>query len=91
MLMPNDNRSTHLHCSFCGKSDTQVRQLISGGDNVHICDECIHSCTEMLAQQSVETEFEDERLLTPQEIKARLDEYVIGQDAAKKEPRCSRP
>ena len=82
--MPNDNKSTHVHCSFCGKSDTQVKELISGGDNVHICDECIRSCTEMLAQQAVETEMDSERLLTPQEIKARLDEYVIGQDAAKK-------
>lgn len=82
--MPNDNRPAPLHCSFCGKSDTQVRQLISGGDNVHICDECIRSCTEMLAQQAVEIERDEERLLTPQEIKARLDEYVIGQDSAKK-------
>ena len=62
----------------------QVNQLISGPDGVHICDECVASCNEMMAQSAVEQLHEDDRLLTPQEIKARLDEYVIGQDEAKK-------
>lgn len=53
-------------------------------DGVHICDECIATCNEMMAQNAIEQVREDERLLTPQEIKARLDEYVIGQDEAKK-------
>ena len=51
---------------------------------MHICDECIATCNEMMAQNAIEQVREDERLLTPQEIKARLDEYVIGQDEAKK-------
>ena len=54
---------------------------------MHICDECIATCNEMMAQNAIEQVREDERLLTPQEIKARLDEYVIGQDEAKNDPR----
>lgn len=74
---------TTLRCSFCGRSELQVKQLIAG-DGVHICDECVASCSSIIAHQAVEQAQEDDRLLTPQEIKARLDEYVIGQDEAKK-------
>ena len=82
--MSNTTPPNEPRCSFCGKSEMQVNQLISGPDGVHICDECIASCNEMMAQSAVEQLHEDDRLLTPQEIKARLDEYVIGQDEAKK-------
>jgi ATP-dependent Clp protease ATP-binding subunit ClpX len=74
----------HLRCSFCGKSKDSVRKFISG-PSVYICNECVALCNEILAE-------EEERIapeaavptLTPQEIKQTLDEYVIGQDEAKK-------
>ena len=82
--MPNTTPPNEPRCSFCGKTETQANQFVSGPDGVHICDECIATCNEMMAQNAIEQVREDERLLTPQEIKARLDEYVIGQDEAKK-------
>ena len=85
--MPNTTPPNEPRCSFCGKTETQANQLVSGPDGVHICDECIATCNEMMAQNAIEQVREDERLLTPQEIKARLDEYVIGQDEAKNDPR----
>jgi ATP-dependent Clp protease ATP-binding subunit ClpX len=72
-----------LSCSFCGKSQSDVQRLIAGPD-VYICDECVNLCNDIMAQETVTEEFEDGRLLPPQEIKALLDEYVIGQDHAKK-------
>ena len=75
---------TNYFCAFCGKTGDQVNAMISGPNGIYICDECIASCNEMMAQNAIEQVREDERLLTPQEIKARLDEYVIGQDEAKK-------
>ncbi|MEG2004502.1 MAG: ATP-dependent Clp protease ATP-binding subunit ClpX, partial [Bilophila sp.] len=73
-----------LRCAFCGKSDREVKQLISGNNGAHICEDCIERCNDILANQSLETARNDDRLLTPQEIKGKLDEYVIGQDEAKK-------
>ncbi len=74
-----------LVCSFCGKSQDEVRKLIAG-PTVYICDECIELCNEIIAE---ECEQEDHRkrgaaLPKPHEIKAFLDEYVIGQERAKK-------
>jgi ATP-dependent Clp protease ATP-binding subunit ClpX len=75
----------NLRCSFCNKTQGQVRKLIAG-PNVYICDECVDLCADI-----IEEEFEDEELqniginlLKPKEIKAFLDEYVIGQEEAKK-------
>ena len=78
-----------IRCSFCGKSQDQVRKLIAGSNNVYICDECIELCGEILeeelADQSDEAmDFGDINLYKPKEMKAFLDEYVIGQDEAKK-------
>lgn len=76
-----------FRCSFCGKSQDQVRKLISGGKDVYICDECVTLCAELVAE---EEGFEGQagpdgiNLLKPMEIKAFLDEYVIGQEEAKK-------
>ena len=77
-----------LKCSFCGKSQQQVRKLIAGG-GVYICDECIELCNEIIeeelagAQNSKDADDPD-RLPRPSEITAFLDEYVIGQDTAKR-------
>jgi ATP-dependent Clp protease ATP-binding subunit ClpX len=73
-----------LHCSFCGKSQDEVRKLIAG-PTVYICDECIELCNEIIAEET-EEHFVPGRLTVPKpmEIKAKLDEYVIGQEYAKK-------
>ena len=76
-----------VRCSFCGKTQEQVRKLIAGGKDVYICDECVELCAEL-----IDEELEHDRteqltginLLKPKEIKKFLDEYVIGQDEAKK-------
>ena len=73
-----------IRCSFCGKTQDQVRKLIAGSNNVFICDECIDLCAEILGQEQVSEEFGEINLLKPKEVKKFLDEYVIGQDQAKK-------
>jgi ATP-dependent Clp protease ATP-binding subunit ClpX len=73
-----------LKCSFCGKSQKQVKKLIAG-PGVYICDECIDLCNEIIEEELSETsELKLEELPKPQEIYAFLDEYVIGQENAKK-------
>lgn len=76
-----------LYCSFCGKSQHEVKKLIAG-PSVFICDECIALCNDIISDELQEGESEasesDNHLPTPQEIRERLDHYVIGQDAAKK-------
>ena len=77
-----------LKCSFCGKSQKQVKKLIAGG-GVYICDECIELCNEIIeeelgAAQAAAAESEEKKLPRPSEISSFLDKYVIGQDAAKR-------
>ena len=77
-----------IRCSFCNKTEDQVRKLIAGPGGVYICDECIDICSEIM-EEELEEEFEEEEentihLLKPVEIKRFLDEYVIGQEDAKK-------
>ena len=73
-----------LYCSFCGKSQHEVRKLIAG-PSVFICDECVDLCNDIIREevQEAENKGSSDKLPTPQEIKATLDEYVIGQDKAK--------
>ena len=76
----------HLNCSFCGKPQRQVRKLIAG-PGVYICDECVDLCNEIVDDEAAEEVTEsvlDGDLPTPREINAILDEYVVGQAAAKK-------
>jgi len=73
-----------LKCSFCGKSQKQVKKLIAG-PGVYICDECIDLCNEIIEEELAEpTEFKWDSLPKPREIYEFLDAYVIGQDKAKK-------
>jgi ATP-dependent Clp protease ATP-binding subunit ClpX len=83
-LSGSDSKST-LYCSFCGKSQHEVRKLIAG-PTVYICDECIGLCNDIIAEEIDREEAKDTkiRIPRPSEIKAILDEYVVGQDRAKK-------
>ncbi len=89
--MSNDKNSNRIaRCSFCGKSEAMVHRLIEG-PNVFICDECVGLCNELLESSSnpskpaqVAPQENDMVLPTPQQIKEKLDEYVVGQDEAKK-------
>ena len=88
--MANKSMTGHVKCSFCGKKQEQVRKLIAGPEGVYICDECIDICADMIAEEFDEDfgepkiESPDINLLKPIQIKEFLDEYVIGQELAKK-------
>lgn len=77
-----------IRCSFCNKTEDQVRKLIAGPNGVYICDECIDICSEIIEEEMNEEYLGENdteiNLLRPMEIKEFLDEYVIGQDEAKK-------
>lgn len=79
-----------IRCSFCNKSQAQVKKLIAGPNDTYICDECVEVCSEIIEEEMAYDEndswtpFSDINLLKPEEIKEFLDDYVIGQDEAKK-------
>ena len=85
----NDDK---FRCSFCGKTQDQVRKLIAGPNGAYICDECVDICAEIIDEELENDEAAGEvaepeeqiNLLKPEELKAFLDDYVIGQDQAKK-------
>jgi len=86
MVKRSEDTGSALRCSFCGKSQREVRKLIAG-PTVYICDECIELCNEIIADETErEREFYQSRakIPTPREIKEFLDQYVIGQERAKK-------
>ena len=87
--MAGKNSGNDIRCSFCNKTQGQVRKLIAGPAGVYICDECVDICADILEEELEDEELEqtvhtDINLLKPREIKNFLDEYVIGQDQAKK-------
>ena len=76
-----------VRCSFCNKTQSQVRKMIAGPSGTYICDDCVAICTEIIEEEldfNDRAALHDINLLTPEEMKAFLDEYVIGQDEAKK-------
>ena len=81
-------KNSDIRCSFCNKPQDQVRKMIAGPAGVYICDECVEICTDIIEEEFEEEEAyiedDDINLLKPVEIKQHLDEYVIGQEAAKK-------
>src|SRR6201981_1670101 len=85
MAKHGDDRSGNLVCSFCGKSQDEVRKLIAG-PTVYICDECIDLCNDIIAEEtdSEEAFSQSSAVPKPAEIKRVLDQYVIGQERAKK-------
>ncbi|WP_076408574.1 ATP-dependent protease ATP-binding subunit ClpX [Shewanella sp. UCD-KL12] len=86
----SDNKSTGdsgklLYCSFCGKSQHEVRKLIAG-PSVYVCDECVELCNDIIREEikEISPKQDQDKLPTPHELRAHLDDYVIGQDKAKK-------
>ena len=82
---PSKKNDTLLYCSFCGKSQSEVRKLIAG-PSVFICDECVDLCNDIIREE-IDEKAEGqigEKLLKPQEIKESLDQYIIGQSSAKR-------
>ena len=90
--MAGRNSDDKIRCSFCGKTQSQVQKLIAGPNGAYICDECVDICSEIIDEELMDAEdtskFDNDRpeinLLKPKELKKFLDEYVIGQDEAKK-------
>ncbi len=85
--MAGKNPEVRVRCSFCNKTQDQVRKMIAGPTGVYICDECVDICTQIIEEEEDDIELEagmEINLLKPAEIKQFLDEYVIGQEMAKK-------
>ena len=89
--MANKKKDGEVRCSFCGKTQSEVRKLIAGPNGAYICDECVDICAEIIDEDFAEEgrfakprESFEINLKKPKELKAFLDEYVIGQDEAKK-------
>src|SRR3954447_23140953 len=84
MSRKDSHHHGNLSCSFCGKGQREVRKLIAG-PTVYICDECIKLCNDIIAEESERDEAKPQVAVpTAAEIKSFLDDYVIGQDKAKK-------
>ena len=84
-----DGKIKEPKCSFCGKTSEQVRRLVAG-PGVFICNECVELCNDILDEDMAEVDqsAQSETLLRPTEIKAKLDEYIIGQENAKRARVC---
>lgn len=83
-MKQNDERFV-VKCSFCGKTQDQVKRLIAGPNDIYICNECVHLCEAIISEEmETETNAEAVPLSKPRQIKDVLDQYVIGQDEAKK-------
>ena len=76
-----------IECSFCGRSENDVEKMITGPNGVYICSDCVEICSDILKKEkekSDTSEIKPQKLLTPKELKAELDEYIVGQDEAKR-------
>lgn len=78
-----ENYHKEQHCSFCGRGESEVEKIISGPNGINICNECIDECAYLLGKDE-KTANDGLSLYTPKEIKEKLDEYIIGQDSAKR-------
>lgn len=76
-----------IECSFCGRSENDVEKMITGPNGVYICSDCVEICADILKKEREKTDLcvdEPKKLLTPKELKSKLDEYIVGQDEAKR-------
>ena len=78
------NNDQELYCSFCGKAKELAKKLIAGPNGIYICDECVEVCREVIREDENKRGGNEFTLLKPAEIKARLDEYIVGQEDAKR-------
>ena len=81
--MSKEMSNDKLHCSFCGKAQDEVKKLIAG-PSVYICNECVDLCNEIIEEEIKNDDLSHDYLLSPLEIYNSLDDYVIGQEKAKK-------
>ena len=84
MAVNSENKNNGLYCAFCGKPKELAKKLVAGPNGLYICDECLEICNMILEEEEVETQGFSVELKKPQEIKAELDKFIVGQDAAKK-------
>ena len=84
MANNSDLKYGEQRCSFCGKTDSQVKKLIAGPGGVFICDECVDVCKRVIAESEKKSAKDVVKLKKPAEIKAELDKYIVGQEKAKK-------
>lgn len=84
MANNSDLKYGEQRCSFCGKTDSQVKKLIAGPGGVFICDECVDVCKRVIAESEKKSAKDAVKLKKPAEIKAELDKYIVGQEKAKK-------
>ena len=82
--MANNTTQNGMYCAFCGKPKELANKLVAGPNGLFICDECLDICNMIIAEEETATAVEPVALKKPQEIKAELDKYIIGQDKAKK-------
>lgn len=87
MTNKGHNDIVSISCSFCGKHQPDVKHMIAGPNKIYICDECVDLCNEIIEQEKRELAMESRgdisKLMTPSQIKAELDKYIVGQEAAK--------
>lgn len=89
MDIRDENAGKALRCSFCGKTNDQVKRIIIGPDDVCICDECINTCAHLLDDDKNLSQEALDVLPTPEEITEHLSQYVVEQDQAKNFGSCS--
>ena len=83
-MKDHSHMSRIVYCSFCGKSADEVDSIISGPNGVHICNECVRNAFDMIKSHSSKESIVPLADITPEKLKSKLDEYIIGQDQAKK-------
>ncbi|MBR5439839.1 MAG: ATP-dependent Clp protease ATP-binding subunit ClpX [Clostridia bacterium] len=84
MAVNSENKNNGLYCAFCGKPKELAKKLVAGPNGLYICDECLDICNMILEEEEVEAQGFSVELKKPQEIKAELDKFIVGQETAKK-------